>query len=115
MALMHHPACAAAFPFPHTTCLPSPLPLHCDRRSSHRPESPEQELADLIYSTPPVFSARFEVGGNQGPDRWCCALAWTKYTCDLRLVISMVDGSDAMAWGNDDCEAASLLLRLPLC
>ena len=30
------------------------------RYSSHKPASPEQELADLIYSTPPVFSARFE-------------------------------------------------------
>lgn len=33
------------------------------RYSSHAPESPEQELALLIYDTPPVFSARFEVSG----------------------------------------------------
>lgn len=32
------------------------------RYNSHTPESPEQELAMLIYSTPPIFSARFEVG-----------------------------------------------------
>jgi gamma-glutamyl hydrolase len=32
------------------------------RYSSHKPESPEEELQMLIYSTPPVFSARFEVG-----------------------------------------------------
>jgi gamma-glutamyl hydrolase len=32
------------------------------RRSSHKPESPEQELAMLIYSTHVIFSARFEVG-----------------------------------------------------
>ena len=31
------------------------------RYSAHRPASSEQELADLIYSTAPVFSARFEV------------------------------------------------------
>eukprot|EP00878_Enallax_costatus_P015279 GHUV01015998.1.p1 GENE.GHUV01015998.1~~GHUV01015998.1.p1 ORF type:complete len:381 (+),score=77.51 GHUV01015998.1:217-1359(+) len=31
------------------------------RYNSHAPESPEQELAMLIYSTPPIFSARFEV------------------------------------------------------
>ena len=31
------------------------------RLSGHRPVSLEQEQADLIYSTPPVFSARFEV------------------------------------------------------
>lgn len=31
------------------------------RYNSHTPESPEQELAMLIYSTPPIFSARFEV------------------------------------------------------
>lgn len=30
------------------------------RLSAHRPASQEQELADLIYSTAPVFSARFE-------------------------------------------------------
>lgn len=32
------------------------------RYSDHGPLSLEMELADLIYSTPPVFSARFEVG-----------------------------------------------------
>lgn len=31
------------------------------RYSSHKPESPEMELQMLIYSTPPIFSARFEV------------------------------------------------------
>lgn len=31
------------------------------RHNNHAPESPEQELAMLIYSTPPIFSARFEV------------------------------------------------------
>jgi gamma-glutamyl hydrolase len=30
------------------------------RYNAHSPESPEQELALLIYSTPPIFSARFE-------------------------------------------------------
>lgn len=38
------------------------------RRSSHKPESPEQELADLIYSTPPVFSARFETMAEDNYD-----------------------------------------------
>lgn len=33
------------------------------RMSYHRPESKEQELAMQIYSTAPIFSARFEVGG----------------------------------------------------
>ena len=41
------------------TCLHLPLP---PSYSSHAPASPEEELALLIYSTPPVFSARFEVG-----------------------------------------------------
>jgi gamma-glutamyl hydrolase len=36
------------------------------RYSSHKPESNEEELAMLIYSTPPVFSARFEVRGSGG-------------------------------------------------
>ena len=31
------------------------------RKSSHRPESKEVELAIQIYSTPMIFSARFEV------------------------------------------------------
>jgi hypothetical protein len=41
------------------------------RYSSHGPASHEQELADLIYSTAPVFSARFEVRGEAGPWCWC--------------------------------------------
>jgi hypothetical protein len=49
---------------------PAPLLIEFTRRSSHKPESPEQELADLIYSTAPVFSARFEVGG-EGIGRHC--------------------------------------------
>lgn len=35
------------------------------RYSSHKPESLEEELAMLIYSTPPVFSARFEVNARR--------------------------------------------------
>jgi gamma-glutamyl hydrolase len=31
------------------------------RQSSHKPESKEEELAMQIYSTAPIFSARFEV------------------------------------------------------
>lgn len=41
------------------------------RFSPHKPESHEEELAMLIYSTPPVFSARFEVPDDDnydGPD-----------------------------------------------
>lgn len=41
------------------------------RQSSHRPESHEEELAMLIYSTPPIFSARFETfdeDNYDGPD-----------------------------------------------
>lgn len=45
--------------------------LEVARMSPHTPESHEEELAMLIYSTPPVFSARFEVLGEDnydGPD-----------------------------------------------
>lgn len=41
------------------------------RQSSHKPESHEEELAMLIYSTPPTFSARFEIPDDDnydGPD-----------------------------------------------
>ncbi|KIZ06309.1 gamma-glutamyl hydrolase [Monoraphidium neglectum] len=38
------------------------------RYSSHKPSSPEQELAVLIYSTPPVFSARFETMAEDNYD-----------------------------------------------
>ncbi|GIL44397.1 hypothetical protein Vafri_1876 [Volvox africanus] len=41
------------------------------RQSSHHPESKEEELAMLIYSTAPIFSARFEVMDDEnydGPD-----------------------------------------------
>ncbi|WIA39229.1 hypothetical protein OEZ86_005353 [Tetradesmus obliquus] len=38
------------------------------RYSSHRPESNEEELAMLIYSTPPVFSARFETMAEDNYD-----------------------------------------------
>lgn len=41
------------------------------RMSSHKPQSKEEELALLIYSTPPIFSARFEVLDDEnydGPD-----------------------------------------------
>ncbi|KXZ56974.1 hypothetical protein GPECTOR_1g88 [Gonium pectorale] len=41
------------------------------RMSSHKPESKEEELAMQIYSTPPIFSARFEVMDEEnydGPD-----------------------------------------------
>ncbi|GBF96107.1 gamma-glutamyl hydrolase [Raphidocelis subcapitata] len=38
------------------------------RYSDHAPDSHEQELADLIYSTAPVFSARFEDKPPSGPD-----------------------------------------------
>jgi gamma-glutamyl hydrolase len=47
------------------------------RYSSHKPESPEQELAMLIYSTPPVFSARFETmdeDNYDGPYQVTCLL-----------------------------------------
>ncbi len=37
------------------------------RLSNHRPESKEQELAMQIYSTAPIFSARFEVSGARTP------------------------------------------------
>ena len=41
------------------------------RMSPHKPQSHEEEMAMLIYSTPPVFSARFEVLDEEnydGPD-----------------------------------------------
>ena len=41
------------------------------RMSIHKPQSKEEELAMLIYSTPPIFSARFEVlpeDNYDGPD-----------------------------------------------
>lgn len=38
------------------------------RHSTHKPASPEQELADLIYSTPPIFSARFETMAEDNYD-----------------------------------------------
>ncbi|PNH12468.1 Gamma-glutamyl hydrolase, partial [Tetrabaena socialis] len=41
------------------------------RMSPHKPESKEEELAMQIYSTPPIFSARFEVMDEEnydGPD-----------------------------------------------
>jgi gamma-glutamyl hydrolase len=41
------------------------------RMSTHKPESHEEELAMLIYSTPAIFSARFEVQDEDnydGPD-----------------------------------------------
>ena len=41
------------------------------RRSSHKAESKEEELALLIYDVPPTFSARFETFGEDnydGPD-----------------------------------------------
>lgn len=42
------------------------------RRSSHVPESKEEELALQIYDTPPIFSARFEVRGwmHGQPGSW---------------------------------------------
>lgn len=46
--------------------------VHTARHSQHRPESKEQELALQIYSTPLIFSARFEVFDDDnydGPDQ----------------------------------------------
>lgn len=45
--------------------------LEVARMSTHKPESLEEELAMQVYSTPVVFSARFEVFGEDnydGPD-----------------------------------------------
>ncbi|KAG2482320.1 hypothetical protein HYH03_018742 [Edaphochlamys debaryana] len=45
--------------------------MEAARMSAHAPESKEEELAMQIYSTPPIFSARFEVMDEEnydGPD-----------------------------------------------
>jgi hypothetical protein len=56
------------------------------RYSSHKPESPEQELQMLIYSTPPVFSARFESVaednyGEGGRSLGVCAMGAAPWSC----------------------------------
>ena len=62
------------------------------RYSAHRPASSEQELADLIYSTAPVFSARFEVRAAPLTLALACL-----------LVGCLCDGGSRGTWGGARC------------